>query len=92
MELNSISRNAAALHNHCKRIARDPTSIDGFSVGTIPEDLGQNCVLYTSAVNSDTAVVILAKKHYLYSYSVCLGICVTPPIQLCYLPTVLRRW
>jgi hypothetical protein len=56
------------------------------------ERLGQNCVLYTSAVKFDTAVVILAEKYCLYSYSVCLGICVTPPIQLCYLPTVLRRW
>ena len=37
-------RNAAALRKHCKGIARDPTSIDGFSMGTIPEGLGQNCL------------------------------------------------
>jgi hypothetical protein len=53
-------------------------------MGTIQEGLGQNCVLYTNAVGSDAAVVILAKKYYnpsaLVIVSHCLFNCVAYPL------------
>ena len=77
IEATSVRHRNVATHNkYCKRIARDPTSIYRISMGPIQEVLGQNCVLYTSAVKADVAV-ILAKKYYLYSH-------IPLPLYLCH--------